>query len=353
MEFKQYIALLGRWYWIILLGLVLGAASGILISRRQTPVYQATAKVLVMRVPDSSGSGLAYLGDQQLAATFSELINTQPVIDSGSSILGFEIDSNQITISQNTDSQILSVSAQDSDPQHCALIANTTVEMATKRYVDLQVSQYTALERDVQAQLILLENRMTSLQSQITTTSKTIITDQTDEILSKMTPLQDEVNQLQQDIAALTPASSTILTNADQRILLAQKQTRLDQILPLLTSYQTAYSNLAVFNTPIITGSVDENNLTLFKSQMTVYQQSYVDMIGKLELLQQSYVKGISNVTRIQDAYTPTRPIRPQILINTLLTTVVGLLLAIVVIFVLENLQITPRATKKKMKATL
>jgi capsular polysaccharide biosynthesis protein len=353
MEFKQYMALLGRWYWIILLGLVLGAASGILISRGQTPVYQATAKVLVMRVPDTSGSGLAYLGDQQLAVTYSELINTQPVVDAASSQLGFEIDVNQITISQNTDSQIISISAQDSDPQRCVLIANTTVEMATKRYVDLQVSQYTALEHDVQSQLTLLENRMTSLQSQITATSNTIITDQTDEILSKMTPLQDEVNQLQQDIAALTPASSTILTNADQRILLAQKQTRLDQILPLLTSYQTAYSNLAVFNTPIITGSVDENNLTLFKSQMTVYQQSYVDLIGKLELLQQSYVKGISNVTRIQDAYTPTRPIRPQILINTLLTTVVGLLLAIVVIFVLENLQITPRATKKKMKATL
>jgi capsular polysaccharide biosynthesis protein len=281
------------------------------------------------------------------------LINTQPVIDAASSKLGFEIDSSKVTISQNPDSQILSVSAEDSDPQHCASIANTVVEMSTERYVDLQVSQYTDLERDVQSQLTILENHMTNLQTQITTTSNTIINDQTDEILSKMTPLQDEVNQLKQDIAALTPASSTTPINTDQRILLAEKQTRLDQILPLLTSYQTAYSNLAVFNTPIVTGSADENNLALFKSQMTVYQQSYVDLIGKLQLLQQSYVKGISNVTRIQDAFIPGSPIRPRILINILITTIVGLLLAIIVIFMLESLQITPKSRKKKMKAAL
>ena len=28
MEFKQYIALLGRWFWVILLGLAMGAAAG-------------------------------------------------------------------------------------------------------------------------------------------------------------------------------------------------------------------------------------------------------------------------------------------------------------------------------------
>ena len=343
MEFKQYLALLGRWFWVILLGLALGAAAGLLISRMQTPVYQATAKVLVMRVPDSSASGLAYLGDQQLAVTFSELITTQPVVDSTSSKLGFEVDPHKITVRQNNNSQILNVIVEDSDPQQSALIANTQVEMAIKRYVDLQASQYTALERDMESQLTFLQNRMTTLQSQITTTSNTIISDQLDTIQSQMTPLQDEVYQLQQDIAALTPPISP-----EQKTLLAEKQARLDQILPLLSTYRTAYANLVVLDTPIATGSVDENNLALFKNQMAVYQQNYIDLISKLELLQQSYVNGISNVTRIEDASIPALPIRPQVLINTLLTTVVGLLMAIAIIFMLENVDITPRTRNKK-----
>jgi succinoglycan biosynthesis transport protein ExoP len=343
MEFKQFILLLWRWAWLLLLGLLLGAAGGILYSRLQTPVYQATAKVLVMRVPDTSTTGLAYLGDQQLAKTFSDIITTQPVFDSVSSKLGFKVYSSQISISQDTNSQIIKVVAEDSNPQRVALIANTQVELAIKRYVDLQVGQYTSMENDVQTQLNLLQKRMTSLQSQITTTSDTIVNDQADQIQSQMASLQDEISQLQQDIASLTPA-----TTADQKSQLAQKQARLDLIKPLLSTYQTSYSNLIVLNTPMGTGSADENYLTLLRNQLGVYQKNYVDLMSKLELLQQSYASGISNVTKIQDASAPARPVRPQILMNTLLTSVVGLLLALVTVLILNNMGIALRLPRKK-----
>jgi tyrosine-protein kinase len=345
MEFRAYFVLLKRWYWLLLLGLFLGAASGIVISKVQTPVYQATAKVLVMRVPDTSASGLAYLGEQELAATFSELITTQPVFDTVSNQLGFKVDPSNIKIQQNLNSQIRNVIVEDSDPQRSAKIANAMVDTAIKRYVDLQVGQYTALENDVQTQIKFILDRMNSLQSQITTTSQTIINNQMDQIQSQMAPLQDEVSLLQQDIANLTPP-----TTADQKSLLAEKQTRLEQIQPLLAQYQTAYSNLVVLNKPMGTGSVDEENLILLQNQLTSYQQSYVDLTSKLELLSQSYVKGISNVTRIQDASVPARPIRPQVLINTLLTTIVGLLLAIVAVFLMESLGITMRTPNRKQK---
>jgi len=345
MELKQFFVLLGRWFWLLLLGLVLGAASGILISRLQTPVYQATAKILVMRVPDSSASGLAYLGDQQLAQTFIELITTQPVFDTTSNQLGFKVDSSQIQIQQSTNSQIINVTAKDDDPQQSALIANTIVETAIKRYVDLQVGQYTSMESDVQTQLDLLQNQMTSLQSQITETSGTIINNQKEQLLSQMTPLQDEVSQLQQDIAQLTPAITP-----EQKSQLAGSQARLDQIQPILAAYLAAYSNLVVLNTPMGTGSAEENNLVLLKNTLGVYQQNYVDLTGKLELLQQSYVKGISNVTKIQDASVPVSNARPQMIINTLLTSAVGVILAVVAIFMMENLDLALRLPNQKLK---
>jgi capsular polysaccharide biosynthesis protein/outer membrane murein-binding lipoprotein Lpp len=298
-----------------------------------------------MRVPDSSASGLAYLGDQQLTQTFKELITTQPVFDTASDKLGYKVDSTQIQILQDVNSQIISVTAKDADPQQSALIANTIVETAIKRYVDLQVGQYTSMESDVQAQLNLLQSRMTSLQSQITETSGTIINKQKEQLLSQMTPLQDEVSQLQQDIAQLTPAITL-----EQKSLLAESQARFDQIQPVLNAYLAAYSNLVVLNTPMGTGSVEENNLVLLQDTLRVYQQNYVDLTSKLELLQQSYVQGISNVTKIQDASVPVSNVRSQMIINTLLTSAVGLILAVVAIFMIENLDLALRYPTKKLK---
>ena len=342
MELKQLIFLLKRWFWLLILGLVLGATSGVLINKIQTPVYQVVAKILVMRAPDLSASGLAYLGDQQLAQTFSELITTQPIINDISGQLGFKVDPTQIQIKQNTNSQIIKVIVEDSNPQRAAMIANTLVDTAIKHYVNLQVGQYTSIEQDIEIQLNIMQNRIFSLQSHITDTSETIINNQKELIRSQMIPLQNEVSQLQQDIAQLTPALIP-----EQKSLLAERQARLDQIQPLLTAYQTAYSNLVVLNIPMDTGSVDENNLILLEKTLGVYQQNYVDLTSKLEILQQSHTQAISNVTKIQEASIPVNPVRPQVLINILLTSAVGFILAVIAVFMLENMDITLGSPKK------
>lgn len=343
MEFSQYIVLFKRWWWLLLLGLFLGAAGGIVYSKLQTPVYQATAKVLVMRVPDTSSSGLAYLGDQQLAKTFGDLLNTQPVFDTASNQLGYKVSSESITIQQDSASQVIDVIAECSIPQRCEKNANTVVDVAIKRYLDLQVGQYTFLENDLVTQLNKIQDRMTSLQNQITTNSDTILNNQVDQIQSQMTPLQDEASQLQQDIAKLSPA-----TTPEDKSLLAAKQSRLAQIQPLINQYQIAYANLVVLHKPMGTGSADENNLTLLQNQLASYQSNYVELTRNLELLQQNYANGLSNVTRIQDAATPARPVRPQIMINTLITSAAGLVLAIVAIFLMENLGVNLRLPKNK-----
>jgi len=51
-DLKQLFKIFKRWFWLGILGLVLGAAAGVFISRIQTPVYEASARVLVMRAPD-------------------------------------------------------------------------------------------------------------------------------------------------------------------------------------------------------------------------------------------------------------------------------------------------------------
>jgi uncharacterized protein involved in exopolysaccharide biosynthesis len=259
--------------------------------------------------------------------------------------LGYKVSTKNITIQQDTNSQILNVTAECSTPERCTTSANTVVDVAIKRYFDLQVAQYTSIENDLVTQLKKIQDRMAGLQDQITTNSETILNNQMDQIQSQLTPLENEASQLQQDIAKLSPA-----TTPEDKSLLAAKQARLNQIQPLINQYQTAYSNLVVFHKPMGTGSADENNLTLLQNQLASYQSNYVELTRNLELLQQNYAAGLSNVTRIQDATTPGRPVRPQIMINTLLTSAAGLVLAVVAIFLLENLGINLRLPKNKSK---
>ena len=335
MELKQFVVLLVRWFWLLLLGLCLGAVTGILIARGQEPGYQAEARILVMRVPDQSSMGFAYLGDQQLSQTFSELITTQPVIDSVSNLLGINVDPSKIQIQKNPNSQIINVIVNDNKPEQSVLIANTLVKVAINRYVDLQVGQYTGLERDTRKQLVIIQDQMTDTQSQIKVLSDSIFKSQIEQIQSRMIPLQDEVSQLRQDIAKLTPANTP-----DKLVLQAGKQAQLDQILPLLTVYQDTYARLVVIKEPVNEGSADETNLILLKKTLEMYQQNYVDLESRLDLLLQSHSQGISNVTIIQDAYVPSDPVASRIIIYTLLMATIGLILAVVVIFIIDNFNI-------------
>ena len=350
MELKQLILILTRWFWLLILGIVLGASAGILISRRQTPVYQATAKILVMRVPDTSAFGLAYLGNQQLAQTFTELITTQPVFDAASNSLGFVFDPSQVKIQQDPNSQIIWVIVEDSDPQRTASIANALVASSITHYVDLQVGQYTGVEEDLQSQLNFLQTRIFSMQTHISETTTTILNNQKQQILSIMTPMQQEVAQLQQDIALQTPGKLPV--TPAQAAIIAAKQSRLDEILPLLKVYQDAYANLVVLNQPIADGSVDEDTLVLLKKTLESVQQNYIDLTSKLELLKQAHSSGVSNVTKIQDASVPDNPVSPQVLINILLTAAGGFILAVIAVFLMENLDINlgmPRNMRKRV----
>jgi polysaccharide biosynthesis transport protein len=360
-DFKQVFKLFKRWYWLLIVGFVLGAAGGILVSRLQTPVYEATAKALVMRAPDQSTAALAYLSPEELATTFAQLITTQPVLDDLSNQLGFKVLKKQITIQPVANSQILKVIVDDDDPEVAAHIANGLVETSIKQFVALQTGLYTSSQQNIKAQLNDVQSKIFSLQTQIAQTSETILTDQQLQIEEQMTPLQDEVSQLQQDIARLSPVTN--FTTAADKTLLAQKQARIAEIQPLLTAYQQAYTNVVVMKKPIETGSPDENNLNLLEKDLAQYQQNYTTLNSRLEALKQAETQGISNVVQMEKAYPPLIYIRPQILMNTLLMSAVGLVLAVVAVFMMENLEVTwklsdifrkrqPKEKQAKLKST-
>lgn len=133
MEIKDYITMLRRWAWLLGIGLVLGALSGFLVSIFQTPIYQASTRILVLRASQAEKNTDTYLSDQQLVQTYIQLLTTRPVLEGASNLLGFKVNASQISVQQICDVQAIQLTVQDADPQRAADIANIMVQVLTTK----------------------------------------------------------------------------------------------------------------------------------------------------------------------------------------------------------------------------
>ncbi len=132
MEIRHYFALLWRWAWLIVLGIVLAGGLAYVVSRNTTPVYQATAVYLLDRAPSGSGNEYAQsLYEQKLAQSYVRMVNTRPVREETITRLGIgeELGEGRLTgmvsISAVPETNLITIRVQDTDPARAAAIANT------------------------------------------------------------------------------------------------------------------------------------------------------------------------------------------------------------------------------------
>jgi capsular exopolysaccharide synthesis family protein len=131
MEAIRYARFLRRWWWFLVLGLLLGCASSYAVSRLLTPTYRASATVLVneTQVPGT----IAYndiLTSERLTKTYRELIKKRPVLEAVITELSLPLEPEELTkmidVEVVRDTQLLRVSAESSDPEEARLIADAT-----------------------------------------------------------------------------------------------------------------------------------------------------------------------------------------------------------------------------------
>src|SRR5512138_2748024 len=109
MELKELVALYRRWIWLLLAGLIIGLVGGFVVSKIQTPIYQASTKVLVARNRLQSGADILSLSDQQLVATYQQLLKTQPVLNEAASRLGTKILADDVLVNTILNTQIIQI----------------------------------------------------------------------------------------------------------------------------------------------------------------------------------------------------------------------------------------------------
>lgn len=335
MELRQYLQLLRRWVWFLILGSILGLAGGYVGSLYQTPIYQASTQVLVSRAPQERASDVTYLSDQQLTQTYIQLLGTQSVLQAAGEHLGYTIEPKRIQAQQIRDTQIIQIKVEDASPQRAMDIANELVEVLVEESERIQAGRYASTEQSLQVQINQVEEQITNLQEEIDRLTTEDLEIQLRQVQAEMTPLQEEATQLQQDIAALTPAYTS-----EKKTELAEKQARLAQIQPLLTLYQQIYSNLIVLGKPTESDS-SAGQLARLQSTLDLYQQIYINLLNNLESVRLAHLQSTPNVVQIEVANLPLTPIRPRPLANALLAGAIGLMIAAGAVFLIEYLDDT------------
>jgi capsular exopolysaccharide synthesis family protein len=339
MEIKQYFSIARRWAWLLILGLILGAAGGYYFADQQTPVYQATTRFVLLRPVQTGYDYNSYLESQQLAKTYVQLLTSRPVLDAASAELGYPVLVEQARAQQSDDSQFIQLFVEDSNPDHAAAIANVLVTALINQNESMQSVRYANSEENLKKNLETVESQITNLQNQIDNISTATVQDQVAKVQGEITSLQAQTSELEirleelSKLKTLTPEESTEM---------AEKQARLDQLHPILELYQQIYTNLIVLGKPV-DGAVDDTStrLTQLQTTLNLYQQIYLNLLNNLEAVRLARVQSTPTVIQTEPAIVPIEPIRPRPLQTTALAGAVGLMLMAGIAFLIEYLDDT------------
>ena len=131
MELRQYVALLRKWFWLVILLAVIAAAASFVISRRSARIYQASVTLMVNQAtnPAISAGYSDILTSERLARTYASLLVSRPVLDETAQRLGIspKLLDDAITVTPVRDTQLLQIKVEGthtrthrSDCQHLA-----------------------------------------------------------------------------------------------------------------------------------------------------------------------------------------------------------------------------------------
>ena len=337
MAIKQFLLAAKRWVWLLLLGTILGAVGGYLFSSRQTPIYQASTRFVVLRAAQTTYDYFSYLDSQQLISTYAQLLSTESLLAQASQELGFPVRKGQATAAQIDDTQFVQLTVKDTDPERAALIANGLVKVLIDQNEQLQSVRYISAEQNLQNRIDEAQQQISVLQTQISEISSATVETQLQSVQTQIEDLQDQITTLNTEIAKIDSEHAS-----DEEIArLADYQAQLDQLTPVLSLYQQIYTNLVVLKTPAQSETSTSTQLSQLRTTLELYQQIYISSIGSLETLRLTRAQNTPNVVQVETAVTPANPISPKPMQTALLAGGIGLLVTAGFGFLVEFLDDT------------
>jgi capsular exopolysaccharide synthesis family protein len=175
MELRHYAQLARKWLWLVILCAVLAGGAAYVVSKKSTPIYQASTKLLVNQASTASQLSPGYtdiLSSQQLARTYANLLADGPVVEGMAQRLGLPTDQRSISRLQRDisvapirDTQLLEVKVEGPDPTLIALIANTLPAVFIDRNQQMQLGRVSGLKTSLEKEITSVQDDIARAQS--------------------------------------------------------------------------------------------------------------------------------------------------------------------------------------------
>ncbi|MBK9123558.1 MAG: polysaccharide biosynthesis tyrosine autokinase [Chloroflexi bacterium] len=226
MELNQYLRLIRKWLWLILLAAFVGGGLSFVINVRRPPSYQAEATVAIGRFIESPNpnSSEIYIGFD-LAVTYAQLATTFNVMQGAVNTLDLDIAPEDlagvITTRVISGTSLLVIGVTWDDPVLAADIANTVAEQLIAQsptnltpeqleqiaFLNLQIQDLTQQVRDSRDQLATLNGRISAAETEQDverlTAQRNAIIQQINEAQSTIASFTDTIASLQQRTNAI------------------------------------------------------------------------------------------------------------------------------------------------------
>lgn len=257
MEIRQYLEILGRWLWLIVLCAILAAAGSYFFSQQQPRVYAASTVVLLdsSRATSANPAYADVLVSERLARTYAQLFTNREAVGTVVTELGYQPGELAIQASPQRDTTLLTVRVESSEPEAAAYMANRLPQIVSEQLRSRQVERYSESRQGLEEQVSLLES---------------------------------EIEGLRRDIDALERLAG------------------------------------------------DEGELARLRGSLSLKESSYESALQNLSALTLAEVQSADVLAIVEPAVVPTRPIRPRVLVNTLLAALVGILVGSGAAFLIE-----------------
>src|SRR5690349_9643985 len=343
MDLKDLVTLYRRWLWLLIVGMILGLASGFLASKLQTPIYETSAKVLVTKSRQQGGTDILAISDQQLVLTYLQLLKTRPVLSEVESRLSTKVDLENIKVDIIPDTQIIQIKVQDMSADQANAIANTLVQILIEQNETLYTGRYTSYEEGLNSQITQVEKQINTLQGQITQINHANVEEQLHLVGQQISDLQTEIANQEKEISKFPSVLSVV-----DRASLAEKQNQLDQLRSLLSLYQEIKTNLTFIGKPVQAGTgPDDLRVTSLQSTLSLYQQLYLNLLNNLTAAKLARIQSTPTVSAIEDAVIPKKPIRPVPVLYTVLAGLVGLFVSGAGVLLIDYFDDTLKSSRK------
>lgn len=335
MEIKFYLQILLRWVRLLLLCLILGSVVGYTASRLEKPTYQASTKILISKDLSDQSSQFAAMNIQQIIDTNVQLLISKRVTDEASQRLNFKINLKETgSVQQIRSTNVIEILIDDSNPQQAAEIANMLVKVLIDQ--NTQANARASTEENLTKNITQIEDQISILQNQINQISDEKLQSQLKQVNDQIATLQEEILKLTIEIGSLSSSNSA---NPEQNSQFIEKQTQVAQLQSQLTQYQQIRINLEYAEKPILNSSTTDGDLQLqlLQASLDRYQKNYLGLLDNLQAVQLAQIRSNPMIDQIEVATPPTKPIHPRPVIYTILGGIIGLMLAIGIIFIYEQ----------------